>query len=169
MSAATPGVAGGTRRPGRRDVLGLAWRLLGAVAAVELLGAVAAYLWPRKGAGGPVGRVVVAGPVGEFTPASVTAFPQGRFYLVRLADGGFLALSAKCPHLGCTVPWNEQSRTFPCPCHASTFDLRGDLLSPPAARALDRFPVTIANGVVSVDAGRPIQRDRFESDQVAYL
>jgi cytochrome b6-f complex iron-sulfur subunit len=165
----TPGSAGRAPRPDRRDVLGIAWRLLGAAAAVELFGVVAAYLWPRKSAGGTSARVVVAGPVGEFTPASVTAFPQGRFYLVRLADGGFLALSAKCPHLGCTVPWNEQSRTFPCPCHASTFDLRGDVLSPPAARALDLYAITIANGVVSVDTGRPIQRDRFESGQVAYL
>jgi cytochrome b6-f complex iron-sulfur subunit len=169
MTTTAPGIAGGPPRSDRRNFLGVAWRLLGIVAAVELVGVVAAYLWPRKSSSGTSTRVVVAGPVGEFTPASVTAFPQGRFYLVRLADGGFLALSAKCPHLGCTVPWNEQSRTFPCPCHASTFDLRGDLLSPPAPRALDLYLVTIANGVVSVDTSRPVQRDRFESGQVAYL
>jgi cytochrome b6-f complex iron-sulfur subunit len=169
MTGGTPGNAGGPPRQDRRDFLGVAWRWLGLAAAVELIGVVAAYLWPRRSAGGTSARVVVAGPVGEFTPASVTAFPQGRFYLVRLADGGFLALSAKCPHLGCTVPWNEQSRTFPCPCHASTFDLRGDVLSPPAPRALDLYAVTVANGVVSVDTSRPIQRDRFDGGQVAYL
>ena len=169
MTVANPGIAGKPPKPDRRDFLGVAWRLLGVAAAVELIGVVAAYLWPRKSSGGTSARVVVAGPVGEYTPASVTAFPQGRFYLVRLADGGFLALSAKCPHLGCTVPWNEGSRTFPCPCHASTFDLRGDVLSPPAPRALDLLPVTIVNGLVRVETGRPIQRDRFESGQVAYL
>jgi cytochrome b6-f complex iron-sulfur subunit len=107
--------------------------------AAEFLGVVAAYLWPRRGEGEGSRGIVEAGPVGEFTPASVTAFPQGRFYLVRLTDGGFLALSSKCSHLGCTVPWNEKDGTFPCPCHASVFDMRGNVLSPPAPRALDLF------------------------------
>jgi cytochrome b6-f complex iron-sulfur subunit len=155
--------------PSRRRFLSLTWRILGVVAAAELAGVVAAYLWPRRGAGEASGRVIETGPVGEFTPASVTPFPQGRFYLVRLADGGFLAISSKCSHLGCTVPWNEKDRSFPCPCHASVFDMRGDVLSPPAPRALDLFPITIEGGVVKVDTGRRIQRHRFETGQVAYL
>ena len=156
-------------QPGRRTFLSSAWRVLGLLAAAEFVGVVAAYLWPRKGASEGGRGVVEAGPVGEFTPASVTPFPQGRFYLVRLADGGFLALSSKCSHLGCTVPWNEKDKSFPCPCHASVFDMRGDVLSPPAPRALDLFPITIESGVVKVDTGRRIQRDRFEAGQVAYL
>ncbi len=156
-------------QPGRRRFLALAWRVLGVAAAAEFLAVVAAYLWPRRGMGGGGAAVVEAGPVGEFTPASVTPFPQGRFYLVRLADGGFLALSSKCTHLGCTVPWNEKDRSFPCPCHASTFDMRGDVLAPPAPRALDLFAVTIEGGVVKVDTGRRIQRARFEAGQVVYL
>lgn len=155
--------------PDRRQLLSLAWKVLGVAAAAELVGVVAAYLWPRKGAGEAGGHVVEAGPVGEFTPASVTPFPQGRFYLVRLADGGFLAISSKCSHLGCTVPWNEKDSSFPCPCHASVFDMRGDVLSPPAPRALDLFPITIESGVVKVDTSRRIQRSRFEDSQVAYL
>lgn len=153
----------------RRRFLSLAWKVLGIAAVVELVGGVAAYLWPRRGRGEPGGTVVEAGPVGEFTPASVTPFPAGRFYLVRLTDGGFLAISSKCTHLGCTVPWNEKDRSFPCPCHASVFDMRGDVLSPPAPRALDLFPVAIEGGVVKVDTGRRIQRSRFENGQVAYL
>ncbi len=153
----------------RRGFLSSAWKALGVIAAAEFVGVIGAYLWPRKG-GSEGGRgTVEAGPVGEFTPASVTPFPQGRFYLVRLADGGFLALSSKCSHLGCTVPWNEKDRTFPCPCHASVFDMRGDVLSPPAPRALDLFPISIEGGVVKVDTGRRIQRERFEAAQVAYL
>ncbi|MCU0293584.1 MAG: Rieske 2Fe-2S domain-containing protein [Thermoanaerobaculaceae bacterium] len=155
--------------PDRRRFLSLAWKVLGVAAAAEIVGVVAAYLWPRPGAGETGGRIVDAGPVGEFTPASVTPFPGGKFYLVRLADGGFLAISSKCSHLGCTVPWNERDQTFPCPCHASVFDLRGDVLSPPAPRALDLYRVTIESGVVKVDTGRRIQRSRFEAGQVAYL
>ena len=156
-------------RPDRRRFLSRAWRVFGLVAAAEFLGVVGAYLWPRKGAGEAGKGVVEAGPVGEFTPASVTPFPQGRFYLVRLTDGGFLAISSKCTHLGCTVPWSEKDSSFPCPCHASVFDMRGDVLSPPAPRALDLFAVTIESGVVKVDTGRRIQRSRFDTGQVAYL
>ena len=156
-------------QPDRRRFLARVWKALGVVAVAEFLGVVAAYLWPRKGEGEAGGSLVEAGPVGEFTPASVTPFPQGRFYLVRLADGGFLALSSRCSHLGCTVPWNEKDKSFPCPCHASVFDMRGDVLSPPAPRALDLFPITIESGVVKVDTARRIQRSRFETGQVAYL
>ena len=65
--------------------------------------------------------------------------------------------------------WNEQRRTFPCPCHASTFDERGDVLAPPATRALDLFPVVIEAGIVKVDTSRRIERARFEPGQVTYL
>jgi cytochrome b6-f complex iron-sulfur subunit len=47
--------------------------------------------------------------------------------------------------------------------------MRGNVLSPPAPRALDLFPITIESGVVKVDTGRRIQRSRFEAGQVAYL
>ncbi len=169
MSSATE-TAGS--RPGgetRRRFLDRLWRLLGVVAAVELGAVVVAYLWPRREAGGSSRGVVEAGPVGDFTPASVTPFPGGRFYLVRLADGGFLALSSRCTHLGCTVAFDPERKTFPCPCHASSFDLRGDVLSPPAPRALDLFPVTVEGGVVRVSTGRRVQRARFEPHQVTSL
>ena len=156
-------------QPNRRDFLSMAAKVLGLAVVAEVLGVTGAYLWPRRREGEGGHGLVEAGPVGEFTPASVTPFPQGRFYLVRLADGGFLALSSKCSHLGCTVPWNEKDGTFPCPCHASVFDMRGDVRSPPAPRALDLFPITIEGGIVKVNTGRLIQRERFEAGQVAYL
>jgi len=96
----------------------------------------------------------------------VTAFREGRFYLVRLEDGGFLALHRKCTHLGCTVPWIPEEGRFACPCHASAFDLRGDVLNPPALRALDLFPVRIENGIVKVDTAAPVRRTVFDPSQV---
>ena len=155
--------------PERRAFVGRLWKGLGFLAGLELAAVAVAFLAPRKDDAGRGAGLVVAGPVAEFTPASVRPFPAGRFYLVRLADGGFLALSSKCTHLGCTVPWSEKDKTFPCPCHASTFDLRGEVLSPPAPRALDLFPVVIEGGVVKVDTARRIERSRFEASQVTYL
>jgi cytochrome b6-f complex iron-sulfur subunit len=162
----TPQEAGA---PSRRDFLARAGKWLGVVAAMELAAVAVAYLWPGRGAAARGAGLVVAGPVAEFTPSSVRAFPAGRFYLVRLADGGFLALSSRCTHLGCTVPWSEKTGTFPCPCHASSFDRKGEVLSPPAPRPLDLFPVIIDGGVVKVDTSRRIERSRFEPGQVAYL
>lgn len=155
--------------PARRDFLAKLGKGLGILAAVEILAVVVAYLAPGKGGAGRGADLVVAGPVGEFTPASVRAFPGGKFYLVRLADGGFLALSSRCTHLGCMVPWDDKQRVFPCPCHASRFDDRGDVLAPPALRALDLFPVVIEGGIVKVDTSRRIERARFEPAQVTYL
>jgi cytochrome b6-f complex iron-sulfur subunit len=156
-------------QPGRRDALAWLGKALGIAAVAEILAVVVAYLAPSRGSAGRGAGLVTAGPVGEFTPASVRPFPAGKFYLVRLPDGGFLAISSKCTHLGCTVPWNEKEKTFPCPCHASTFDARGDVLAPPATRALDLFPVIIEGGIVKVDTSRRIERARFEPGQVAYL
>ena len=87
-------------------------------------------------------------------------------YLVRLADGGFLALHRQCTHLGCSVPWDEASGRFVCPCHSSVFDVRGDVLAPPAPRPLDVFAVRIENGIVKVDVSAPIRRSGFDGSQV---
>jgi len=166
---ARPAAGNEPNAPARRTFLSRLWKALGILAALEAFAVVAAYLAPRKEGGGRGAATVVAGPVAEFTPASVRPFPAGKFYLARLADGGFLALSSKCTHLGCTVPWDEKNKVFPCPCHASTFDLRGDVLSAPAPRALDLFPVVIEAGIVKVDTSRRIERSRFEPGQVTYL
>ena len=70
------------------------------------LAATVASLWPKAKAGG-FGRVITAGEVDDFDVASVTYFPEGRFYLSRV-DSGFLALSRKCTHLGCVVPFAKR-------------------------------------------------------------
>ena len=153
----------------RRETLRRVWRMLGLVAMVEAAAVVGIYLWPRKPKPreGAYGGVVTAGPIGSFEPGTVTAFAKGQFYLVRLKDGSFLALSRKCTHLGCTVPWSEIDRKFACPCHASSFSETGEVLSAPAPRPLDLYRVTIEDGVVKVDTSVAITRDRFEPSQAA--
>jgi cytochrome b6-f complex iron-sulfur subunit len=161
-SAVTPVVTS----PPRRSFLGLAWLGIGFAALGEGAWIVASFLKPRPRALKGGGNLVVAGPSDGFARGSVTAFPAGKFYLVRLQDGGFLALHRQCTHLGCSVPWDEASGRFACPCHASVFDLRGDVLAPPAPRPLDLFAVRIENGIVKVDVRAPIRRSAFEPSQV---
>ena len=150
----------------RRSFLSRLWLGLGGLALAEYVWLGVEFLRPRSSPAEEAG-VLVAGPVEQFDLDSVTAFPAGRFYLTRLADGGFLAVSRECTHLGCTVPWMADEGRFVCPCHSSAYDIRGDVLNPPAPRALDIHPVRIENGIVKVDTGRTLKRRNFEASQVA--
>lgn len=154
----------------RRSFLNRLWCLLGGVALIEFIWVGFSFLRPRKSETRKSNfeAVVDAGLVDDFKRKSVTAFPRGHFYLARLKDGGFLALSRRCTHLGCTVPWNDEKQVFLCPCHASTFDIRGEVLSPPASRAMALYRVVLENNRIKVDTRDIIKRHKFEIGQVAY-
>jgi len=143
---------------------------MGIVAIGECIAVVITFLRPVKtGAkSGESGMIIEAGPVASFPPHSVTAFVRGKFYLCRLEDGGFLAVSRKCTHLGCTVPWLDKEKRFFCPCHGSAFDIRGEVISPPAPRALDIYKVFIENNIVKVDTDKLIKRSDFRAEQITY-
>ena len=154
----------------RRSFLNIFWIGLGVLAFLEIVGLVIVFLRPRKTKAGKhdPGLIITAGPVDKFALESVTAFIRGRFYLVKLADGGFLALSRKCTHLGCTVPWVSSEKKFLCPCHASAFDIKGDVISSPAPRPLDIHPVNIENNIVKVNTSKLVKRSEFKIEQVSY-
>lgn len=157
-------------QPSRRSFLNIFWIGLSILAFLEMVGLVFAFLRPRRIKAGPQdpGLIVTAGSVDSFAINTVTAFVRGRFYLVRLADGGFLALSRKCTHLGCTVPWVSTEKRFLCPCHASAFDIKGDVISSPAPRPLDIHPLTIENSIVKVNTGKLVKRTQFKPKQLVY-
>jgi cytochrome b6-f complex iron-sulfur subunit len=151
----------------RRDFLKLTWAFFGGVVALETAGVFLAYLQPRL-TEGEFGSVITAGLVDDFPANSVTHIPNGRFYIVRIGDGGFLAVYHRCTHLGCTVPWDSTAQKFVCPCHNSQFDQQGTVENPPAPRPLDLFALTIENGEVKVDTGDIIQRQSYDMAQVIY-
>ena len=157
-----------TSRPiSRREFLGWAWGL----SLVGLFGQAGAalfqFLKPRAEPGG-FGSKVLAGAPDEFAPGSVSYVRQGRFYIARLEDGGVLALWQRCTHLGCTVPWREDEGQFHCPCHSSLFNRQGEVTGGPAPRPLDLFPVSLQDGQLLVDTGKPIERGQFEAAQAFY-
>ena len=154
----------------RRSLLTNLWVLLGIVALGELIGIVFAFFKPRpkKISAADRDAIIVTGPVDNFQPGTVTAFVRGKFYLARLQDGGFLALSRSCTHLGCTVPWVSKENKFICPCHSSEFDIRGEVISPPAPRALDLYQVVIENNVLKVDTSKRKKRSEFAAAQIMY-
>lgn len=152
----------------RRDALNLFWAASGALVVGEMSFVGLKFLSP-KATDGEFGGVFNLGAADQFPAESVTPVEAGRFYLVRLSDGGFLALYRKCTHLGCSVPYEPTEGKFVCPCHGSAFSLNGDVQNAPAPRALDLFELTIENGEILVNSGKVIERDKTTQDNIVYL
>ncbi len=83
-------------------------------------------------------------------------------------EASVLALYRKCPHLGCQIPQLcQQSQWFECLCHGSKYTVLGEKRDGPAPRGMDRFAVTIEDGVYKVDTGElqdgpPVGTDTFD-------
>ncbi len=135
----------------RRDLLSKAWK--GGLVLILAAGAWTTWdlLQPlaTKGFGGKVRAVAPDAVAGE----GVVEVPAARAYLTRI-DDELIAMSEKCTHLGCRVPWCESSSRFECPCHGSVFNRAGDILSGPSPRGLDRYPTEIGDdGLIYIDTG----------------
>lgn len=155
--------------PARRSFLNKLWLGLGIFAIVEFIVLVIAYLLPgRKAPDKSETLIINAGNVDTFLNNSVTAFVIGKFYLCRMEDGGFIALSSKCTHLGCALPWQDKEKRFACPCHGSVFDISGEVINPPAPRPMDSYRMYIENSVVKVDTGRIVKRSRSLRKHLVY-
>lgn len=81
----------------------------------------------------PGGMVAVA-PAGHRHPILIE----------RLQGERFVVLSLRCPHLGCTVRWDEQEQRLRCPCHGSRFEDTGRVLQGPAKTGLAQYPHTFS-------------------------
>jgi cytochrome b6-f complex iron-sulfur subunit len=140
-------------------------------------GATLAFLWPNLTGG--FGSVITL----TDTPASILDqirsarqpfyFGAGRFYLINyngdgdkpggiydgltadVGGGRLMALYQKCAHLGCRVPFCDQSQWFECPCHGSKYNYAGEYELGPAPNGLQRFVVKVEGGQVTVDTGNP--------------
>ena len=138
---------------------------------------VVGFLW--KGAEGGFGSKINAGKIDDVIQlirqnkgflylsearAWVTEYPKdalgkgqavysGQAPVFTGMQAGIVALYQKCPHLGCRVPECGSSQWFECPCHGSQFNRVGEKKGGPAPRGMDRFGVSVANGVVVIDTG----------------
>lgn len=153
---------------GRRRFLNKLWALLGSLACLEFGWLSFSIFRSGKSKEKTENKDVLikAGAIEDFSPNSVTAIPQGQFYLACLDDGSFLALSRTCTHLGCSVPWDSEAHKFICPCHGSSFAITGEVLTPPATRSLNSHPLRIENGVVFVNTAeieKPMQEGKSRS------
>ena len=139
--------------------------------------ALIAFLW--KGAEGGFGSKISVGKIDDvigqirsargflYLPEArswVTEYPKEAISKAEVAYGGqgavFSGMNAgivahyqKCPHLGCRVPECSTSQWFECPCHGSQYNRVGEKKGGPAPRGMDRFGVSVNNGVMVIDTG----------------
>ena len=71
-------------------------------------------------------------------------------YVLPSKDGTVRVLSPICPHLGCSIPWNETKQQFICPCHVAIFGKDGARISGPAPRSMDDLDIKVENGMLKV-------------------
>jgi glycine/D-amino acid oxidase-like deaminating enzyme/nitrite reductase/ring-hydroxylating ferredoxin subunit len=57
------------------------------------------------------------------------------------SEGSLKAVSALCPHMGCTVHWNNFEKSWDCPCHGSRFDTEGKIIEGPALHGLKEIDI----------------------------
>lgn len=138
------------------------WSSAGLVLAESALAGLALF-WPRKVQG--FGSRIRAGSLEDFPIGSITRVRDGKFYISRLPEG-IIALYWKCPHLGCTVPWEPAAGQFICPCHASVYDRTGQNIAGPAPRPLDYMDVIIEGNDVIVDTGSIHERDVHRPEHI---
>lgn len=104
----------------------------------------------------PVPPPVIAGFPAEFAPNSRTYIPAATAWLGR-DEAGFYALSAVCPHLGCTI--QQAAGGFECPCHGSKFTGAGDVLNGPATTSMTYLTLTLEAGQLLIDRTRPVSAE----------
>lgn len=139
----------------RREFLNRMWQ-----AGIVLIGAAGAWtswdlLQPLETTG--FGGLVRSVPPDAVPETGAIEVPQARAYLVRI-EGEIHALSEKCTHLGCRVPYCNTSSQFECPCHGSIFNRAGDYRAGPAPRGMDQYPIeTGEDGLIYIDTSQVIE------------
>lgn len=163
-----------SRRGFMRRMLGVGVGLL----SLEFLGGTLAFLWPNLTGG--LGGQIALGSAADINAAQPKwkngepyIYTKARLFLVNVPageslvlgkpvnipdpKGQVLALYRKCPHLGCQIPQLcDKSHWFECLCHGSKYTILGEKRDGPAPRGMDRFNVSVAGGVYSVDTSKII-------------
>jgi cytochrome b6-f complex iron-sulfur subunit len=132
-------------------------------------GATLAFLWPNLAGG--FGSLITIPDSPQAVKDLIREsrepyyYGVGRFYLVTysgtgdqpgglyagITAEGLMAVYQKCAHLGCRVPFCQQSQWFECPCHGSKYNYAGEFTFGPAPTGLHRFPVIVEEGQLKVD------------------
>jgi len=139
------------RQPARRRFLTLFSRLLLALWGVGVVAVVTRFLRPRTHHMRNELVVPDADLEGlDVGSAMLISESDDPIHLVRVDETDYVALSATCTHLRCILQFDQDSRTFICPCHRGQFDLNGNVLGGLPSKALARYRAVHRLGEVVV-------------------
>ncbi len=102
----------------------------------------------------PLPGPVEAGLMGDFAANSLTFVPAAKAWLGR-DEAGLYAISAICPHLGCTVG-QVADNTFQCPCHGSRFNAHGAVLNGPATSPMTYLEINLDGEQIFIHPGQSV-------------
>jgi nitrite reductase/ring-hydroxylating ferredoxin subunit len=136
--------------------------------AVAIVGTTA-FAWPNDSAP-PTHEWVLLGNVDDLPVGEPVTLEEPDAYLVGLDGGRLFAFSRRSTHLGCTVVWRPDREFsgakgfFSDPCGGALWAIDGTPAFGPAPRGMDRYPVAVVNGEVSVDTRNLICGFGYEDD-----
>lgn len=98
------------------------------------------------------------GKPSDFPDKQATYVADQKIFIIR--DGNsYMALSAVCTHLGCTVRSDTTGPGFSCPCHGSKYLADGTNTAGPAPKPLEAYEVSLApTGELVVDKRTTVSR-----------
>jgi len=146
----------------RRELLRSGWKLGGALLGVAAGWTVFETLRPL-GTDSAAGSIKL-GKATAFSEGTSTYVPEGRLFVTN-TGGQVFALSQKCPHLGCRVPFCDSSGRFECGCHGSIFDLGGEWIEGPSPRGMDRYAVSTVGDSLVADLSQVIDGPEHGANQ----
>ena len=161
----------------RRTFLG--WWLASLLTATVVTGLlpILVYFWPAPPKGQKKGPITITldTPLDQLKDGDTTKIlaptnPNSAFIMADgggdnaagdLAFGGYVVknngnvsvFAQNCSHLGCSINFNKDAKTFDCPCHGSRFNIDGSVLHGPAADPLSHLTWKQGNtpGQITVD------------------
>jgi len=95
-------------------------------------------------------------PGADTTPPGQTVhfqFKGNPSILIHFPDDTWVALSAVCTHLGCTIDYTSPDPLITCPCHGGQYNPHtGQNVGGPPPKPLTKFDVAVQPGKVVVSA-----------------
>ena len=73
------------------------------------------------------------------TEGKVFNYEENKFGVYKDEKNKLHIVNPKCSHLGCIINWNNDEKSWDCPCHGSRFDVYGNVLNGPANKPLEYY------------------------------
>jgi len=82
-------------------------------------------------------------PMGE---GKVVEIRKEKYGVYRDDENNLHIVGAECTHMGCIIKWNNDEKSWDCPCHGSRFGYDGSVLNGPANVPLGSFNESVTAG-----------------------